>query len=99
MPYLILHKVRGQPAFDVAEPIQIGSEHERGWIIPTSGHRAYPYRHWDLKSLEYALPGGLEVLLFPPWYYIPDDWPDHYPNVKQPPTAPREYNSLEELGL
>ena len=38
--YLILHKVRGEPAFDIAQKIQIGGE--EGWIIPTSGHRAYP---------------------------------------------------------
>ena len=38
--YLILHKVRGEPAFDIAQKIQIGDE--EGWIIPTSGHRAYP---------------------------------------------------------
>ena len=29
--YLILHKVRGEPAFDVAQKIQIGGE--EGWII------------------------------------------------------------------
>ena len=35
MTHLILHKVRGEPAFDVAESLQIGDE--EGWIIPTSG--------------------------------------------------------------
>ena len=38
--YLILHKVRGEPAFDIAEKTMIAKE--EGWIIPTSGHRAYP---------------------------------------------------------
>ena len=38
--YLILHKVRGEPAFDIATRLQIADE--EGWIIPTSGHRAYP---------------------------------------------------------
>ena len=39
--YLIAHRVRGEPAFDIAQRSQIGDE--EGWIIPTSGHRAYPY--------------------------------------------------------
>lgn len=39
--FLIAHKVRGEAAFDVATPIEIDGE--PGWIIPTSGHRAYPY--------------------------------------------------------
>jgi hypothetical protein len=48
--YLIAHKVRGEPAFDVA--IQMEMEDGVWWIIPTSGHRAYPY--WS-ASLEAAL--------------------------------------------
>jgi len=63
--YLILHKVRGEPAFDIAEKLQIGDE--EGWIIPTSGHRAYPYWHLSLGKLDVPPPG-------PP----PTDWPDHY---------------------
>ena len=47
--YLILHTVRGKPAFDIAEPMKIGDED--GWIIPTSGHRAYPVRTWSLEDL------------------------------------------------
>ena len=46
--YLILHKVRGEPAFDVAYQMEIGDE--VGWIIPTSGHRAYPSRQWPLDQ-------------------------------------------------
>src|SRR5688572_33427530 len=42
--YLVAHKVRGEPAFDVACRIQIGKK--LGWIIPTSGHSAYPY--WSI---------------------------------------------------
>lgn len=48
-PYLICHKVRGQPAFDVAIKMQIGNED--GWIIPTSGHRAYPYFSQSLGEI------------------------------------------------
>ncbi len=47
--YLILHKVRGEPAFDIAQKLSIGDE--EGWIIPTSGHRAYPHRHWRVDEL------------------------------------------------
>jgi hypothetical protein len=63
--YLILHKVRGKPAFDVAIKVLIGEE--EGWIIPTSGHRAYPAQFIRLDEL--ALP---ELA------YVPDDLPDHY---------------------
>jgi hypothetical protein len=96
MSYLILHKVRGEPVFDIAdrlrcpvcEPMRQGLDHGQDyagnctscddgywWIIPTSGHRAYPYVEWPLDSI---LPAGatdpdnLE-------YAIPPDWPDHYP--------------------
>jgi hypothetical protein len=73
MTHLILHKVRGQPAFDIAEEIDIGDE--KGWIIPTSGHRAYPF--WtrsldDIMRREVAIPT------------IPDDWPDHYQTEPAP---------------
>lgn len=66
--YLIAHKVRGEPAFDIAEhmtcPKCAGQgwvanadtcegfrcdacdEQGHWWIIPTSGHRAFPY--WDI---------------------------------------------------
>jgi len=62
--YLILHKVRGEPAFDIADKIQIGDE--EGWIIPTSGHRAYPYVVLDEHD-----PSKYNGM-------IPADWPDHY---------------------
>lgn len=46
-PYLIAHLVRGKPAFDIAIKIMIGKE--EGWVIPTSGHRAWPYWHTPIK--------------------------------------------------
>jgi hypothetical protein len=80
MSYLILHKVRGEPAFDIADKLQIGDE--EGWIIPTSGHRAYPYSAWNLDDLadisdinmngHHTRPATLDHL-------VPADWPDHYP--------------------
>jgi hypothetical protein len=66
--YLILHKVRGEPAFDIAQKVQIGKE--EGWIIPTSGHRAYPHKTYDLGKLTFG-----ECYHPEP---IPDDLPDHY---------------------
>lgn len=70
--YLIAHKVRGQPAFDVA--IQMECPHCHGvgepdgvdyegpacdecsyqgywWILPSTGHRAYPYMYKALDDL------------------------------------------------
>ena len=64
--YLILHKVRGEPAFDIAQKIEIGKE--EGWIIPTSGHRAYPLTWTSLTTLNMSLDG----------VDMPPDHPDHY---------------------
>jgi hypothetical protein len=98
-PYLIAHRVRNEPAFDVAmqmqcpecggkqdEPANANWEHQYEchecdslgywWIIPTSGHRAYPWWHCDLI---YS-PDGYEERLHncvPP---MPPSTPDHYPH-------------------
>jgi hypothetical protein len=66
-PFLILHKVRGEPAFDVAHQMDCPECHDSGWgdgkecdacegqgywwIVSTSGHRAYPVRYWALSEL------------------------------------------------
>lgn len=98
-PYLILHKVRGQPAFDIAirfcpkAPCQLDcglfdgetclANEESWWIIPTSGHRAYPIYH---RTLEMFLFGCNEN---PPIDLIPDDWPDHYQyDLDRTPSSP-----------
>lgn len=75
-PYLILHKVHGAPAFDIAERNDdMGTPSDPGpwWIIPTSGHRAYPW-WWvgvnevpDIQCLLDSTPSGM-----------PNPWPDHY---------------------
>lgn len=84
--YLILHKVRGEPAFDIAEKMEV--EGEEWWIIPTSGHRAYPVRDWSLYDLVDAsdinragfhdrpidFEGKLDLTAFP----------DHYQVVSEP---------------
>ena len=82
-PYLILHKVRGAPAFDIAERHDM--ETNEIWIIPTSGHRAYPSWTKPLSELGIvSLPdtnigwgydpetGTIEGLVILPSY------PDHY---------------------
>ena len=48
---LVLLKVRGQPAFDIAERLEMEDGDEEWWIIPTSGHRAYPVDWWELEYL------------------------------------------------
>ena len=67
--YLIAHVVRGQPAFDIAEQMEV--EDEVWWIIPTSGHRAYPY--WS-TALDEPIHGYITELCPDP----PTDHPDHY---------------------
>ena len=76
-PYLIAHKVRGEPAFDVAIQMECPQcqgttcpECDAGgfwWIIPTSGHRAYPYAEFEFASLS-----------LPPMPTMPPSLPDHY---------------------
>ena len=128
--YLVAHKVRGEPAFDIAErmrcpvcePIRQGlDESSPGcdaceaegywWIIPTSGHRAYPYWWMKLEDL------GIVILPDGCWCFgwdnktgtcqslIPmmdEDLPDHYhvtaaPKAKPDPQAAK--NLLSQLGL
>jgi hypothetical protein len=79
---LIAHKVRGEPAFDVAEHMTCPKCEGDGklsngiiditgddgcidcsacdgaghwWIIPTSGHRAFPYWHRNLHDAKFGL--------------------------------------------
>ena len=87
MLYLILHKVRGEPAYDIATPVLIGQE--EGWIVPTSGHRCYPYKKWCLEDLSDISDVTANGYHDAPWLHdtVPEDWPDHYPD------------SLTTLGL
>lgn len=71
--YLIAHRVRGAPAFDIAQQMEVGDE--VWWIIPTSGHRAYPYNSWPMTELEGDVGQGYwEAIL----QECPLDLPDHY---------------------
>ena len=94
--YLILHKVRGEPAFDIAEPVTIGDE--EGWIIPTSGHRAYPSRVYNIPLLDQDMLHNLSIDLRMP----PDlsDYPDHYASESTPHiTLTTASALLAKLGL
>lgn len=115
--YLIAHKVRGEPAFDIAERLECSVCHADQadvdfvvsakaecheceslgywWIIPTSGHRAYPYWFWGLEATE--LSGGTKTLLeIASETPMPPSLPDHYPST----TTPTFTGSLlAKLGL
>jgi hypothetical protein len=69
--YLILHKVRGQPQFDIADRATYGDE--EGWSLCTCGHRAYPYWYKPLEDL-----GLLNVP------EMPEDCPEHYSQKAEP---------------
>ena len=92
-PYLIAHLVRGEPAFDIAEQMEVGDE--VWWIIPTSGHRAYPYRHWSLDDLY----DGSDMDMPKPMYVLeavdpPEGLPDHYSHT----AAPKGHGILSDLA-
>lgn len=93
--YLILHKVRGEPAFDIGQKVEIAGE--EGWIIPTSGHRAYPY--WTA----YMCPINESSLFFEVCEaelpILPPDLPDHYSNDRQKPDPSRPALLLSSIGL
>jgi hypothetical protein len=81
--YLIAHKVRGEPAFDIAVKMEMADGD--WWIIPTSGHRAYPYWQWPLEFAPTPIP-------------LPAEWPDHYPtSISQRKTL--DFLTLEDLDL
>ena len=82
--YLILHKVRGEPAFDVAQKIMIGGE--EGWIVPTSGHRAYPIATRELARLDIDIFAGDFIKDEDGW----PDLPDHYSTTRD------DHSYLEE---
>jgi len=100
--FLIAHKVRGEPAFDIA--INIGNEEDGDmWIIPTSGHRAYPYWKVEVDALlvdQTASVHPFVIHLLPS--LMPPDLPDHYevsaaPKGKGSGTSGRDL--LAKLGL
>ena len=92
--YLIVHKVRGQAAIDVAQRVVIGDED--CWFIPTSGHRAYPLRWQPLpESLTESL--SADTIEGSDWAALPD----HYPDVEQdhPSLVARLRSAVHLVGL
>lgn len=91
VPHLILHKVRGEPAFDIAEPFTT-EDGEEMWIVSTSGHRAYPYWSALLTDIVHGDPFPT-----PP---IPESWPDHYPaNTSPAVLSTTALSLLQSIGL
>jgi len=86
--YLIAHLVRGAPAFDIARRCDsMGTADDPGpwWIVPTSGHRAYPYWSAPISQTgehDFWFEAG-ELFSIP---NVPIDWPDHY-SCNDTPTA------------
>jgi hypothetical protein len=99
-PYLIAHKVCGCAAFDIAIQMECPEcidksddfnctecdNHWVWWIIPTSGHRAYPYWSIELDAIYYDHPLYDHIRLLgeknvPP---MPEVWPDHYAHGPAP---------------
>lgn len=100
--YLIAHKVRGEATFDIASTLE--RDGEAWWILPSTGHRAFPYWNVALSELEAeASPGTLAEALA----NAPADWPDFYAYHNQPRASAaakpkRGFNdelTLEDLGL
>lgn len=103
-PYLICHKVRGEPAFDVAIQLEgSGTLSDPGpwWIILTSGHRAYPFWTAELSVavknyLGEGHPKDMNWLLL----QMPNNWPDHYQaNSQREPKRNLSELTLEDLEL
>lgn len=99
--YLIAHKVRGEAAFDIA--IQMTVENypdEVFWIIPTSGHRAYPYWHMELGMVgREAFALYTEENPFRGLPPMPSDLPDHYARDYVPRDDDTPSSLLAKLGL
>jgi hypothetical protein len=109
--FLIAHRVRGEPAFDVAikmtcpecggypyggypEDLDGPGCHECDslgfwWIIPTSGHRAYPW--WSHELADLCDDVGDSALLAVP--AMPPNHPDHY-HLTQPRPATKLIDRL-----
>lgn len=112
IPYLILHKVRGEPAFDIAIKLCGGDRPcqpncgqwdgeacaaEDDWIIPTSGHKAHPIWFSEIAYDGIHLISIIDTIM----PKMPPDWPDHYACNNKPAKAEKSFTStiLDKLGL
>jgi len=93
--YLIAHKVRGEPAFDIAQhmtcPTCEGTDDHcvscdgagHWWIIPTSGHRAWPYWYVALTNLGMRYASGMAIKEAMSEHLMPSSLRDHYTTVAE----------------
>src|SRR3974390_1176936 len=84
--YLVLHKVRGAPAFDVA--INVSIAEQDAWVVSSSGHRCFPYWYASLKEL-------FDGITFPE---MPEGIMDHF-EAKAEVQMPKGTDVLKLLGL
>jgi len=104
--FLIAHRVRCELAFDVAELVGQGTPSDPGpwWIIPTSGHRAYPFAWASLDTLYTLEAGSLEPFLQPSRTIVPADLRDHYacndllPSSRNRRNHPSKETSVESIA-
>lgn len=105
--HLILHKVRGRPALDVAMPVTLNTpDKEKAWIIPSSGHRAYPWHAFPIYATvdnEGCIGLGLNIdTVMEP---LPPDLRDHFepagpkPTIKSKDTTTTAIELLARIGL
>ena len=73
--FLVLHKVKGKPAIDVAQTCLLSCGRELWWV-PTSGHRVYPYK---CVRLDESLAVSADLLEGEEWQRLPD----HYGYLKE----------------
>jgi hypothetical protein len=73
--HLVLHKVKGRPAIDVAQRLLLSCGREL-WFVPTSGPRVYPYK---CVRLDESLAVSAELLEGEEWQRLPD----HYAQLEQ----------------
>jgi hypothetical protein len=88
--FLIAHKVRNEPAFDVAIKMPCPICEAQGchecddnghfWIIPTSGHRAYPWWSEKLSEWDWWTDSSACNALAA----MPSNIQDHYPTRATP---------------
>jgi len=65
--YLVKHRVRDEVAFDVALRLALSGGRQL-WLIPTSGHRAYPFEYKPLTPLVEGMTKCAE------WSKVPDHY-------------------------
>jgi hypothetical protein len=95
--YLIAHKVRGEAAFDIAQRLpELDKDGEEAWIIPTSGHRAFPFWTFELRKIMYLdeVVWNTEVTMDAVLRKLcPPNWPDHYSVNDR-----AHYRAIEEMS-